>query len=75
MYIASGKNEIDEILAVCKAVANGDFNARITNSKSKGKSLELVNAINRLIDRTDAFVREAAATMEHVQQNKYYRRI
>ncbi|MEQ8710488.1 MAG: methyl-accepting chemotaxis protein [Rhodospirillales bacterium] len=75
MYIASGKNEINEILAVCKAVANGDFNARITKSKSTGKSLELVNAINRLIDRTDAFVREAAATMDHVQQNKYYRRI
>ena len=36
---------------------------------------ELFIAINRLIDRNDAFLRESAASMGAVSENRYYRRI
>jgi methyl-accepting chemotaxis protein len=63
-------------LKVCKAVADGDFEARIIGIDDRdGEMAELCHAINRLIDRTDAYVRESTASLEYVSQNKYFRRI
>ena len=62
-------------LAVCKAVADGDFEARIKNIDPKDKFADLYVAINRMIDRCDAYVRESTACLEYVSKNKYFRRI
>ena len=67
--------ELQQILDVCLAVSNGDFEARVTGIKAKGKMAEVMHAINLLIDRTDAFIRESTASLEYVSKNKYYRRI
>ncbi|HYG89985.1 MAG TPA: methyl-accepting chemotaxis protein [Azospirillum sp.] len=66
---------VDDAAAVCRAVARGDFEARIIRVREKGNLGELFHALNDAIDRTDAFVREAAASMSHVSNNKYFRRI
>ncbi|CAA7627393.1 Methyl-accepting chemotaxis protein [Candidatus Terasakiella magnetica] len=58
-----------------RAVARGDFEARLVGIREGGMSGELLHTINELIDRADAFVREAAASMEAVSNGKYYRRI
>ncbi len=60
---------------VCEAVANGDFEARITDITETGDMGRLLNAINRLIDRSDAYLRESKASLEHVAASKYYRRV
>ena len=70
-----GDNGVSEALAVMKRVAAGDFEARITHITADGELGELLNTVNDLIDRCDAYVRESAACMEHVSQNKYYRKI
>ncbi len=75
MFGKCSEKELQQILDVCIAVSNGDFEARITNIKAKGKTAEVMNAINLMIDRTDAFMRESTASLEYVSQNKYYRRI
>ena len=62
-------------LDVCKAVAEGDFEARITGIDPKDTYAALYHAINRMIDRTDAYVRESTASLEYVSQKKYFRRI
>ena len=62
-------------LNVCEAVANGDFEARIIGIDPKDKFAALYNAINRMIDRTDAYVRESTASLEYVSRKKYFRRI
>ena len=43
--------------------------------RRKGRLQRLLHAINRLIDRSDAYVRESRASLEYVAQNKYFRRI
>lgn len=66
---------IDKALRVCEAVASGDFEARILNLDDDGDLKPLFNAINRIIDRNDSFVREATAAMAATQQNRFYRKI
>ena len=60
---------------VCKQVSRGDFEQRLTHIRDKGEIGELLWSINELIDRCDAFVRESAASMDHVSRNQYFRRI
>lgn len=66
---------IRRALTVCNAVAEGDFEARILHITERGEEAELLHAINRLIDRCDAYVRESRASLEYVARNKYFRRI
>ncbi len=61
--------------AVCQAVAAGDFEARLVGMREAGDLAEMVWAINSLIDRTDAYIRESTASMDYVSRNKYFRGI
>ncbi len=62
-------------MQVCKAVAEGDFEARITNIREAGDIGEMLWSVNEMIDRADAYLRESAASMDYVSQNRYFRRI
>ncbi|VAW10772.1 Methyl-accepting chemotaxis protein [hydrothermal vent metagenome] len=75
MFSSSYKSAVLKAIATCEAVAEGDFEARILNITEKGDAGRLLNAINRLIDRSDAYVRESRASLEYVSANKYFRRI
>lgn len=66
---------ISKATKVCQAVADGDFEARILNITETGELGELMHAINRLIDRTDAYMRESKACLEYVSRNQYFRLI
>ncbi len=75
MFGSQNSGAIRKALHVCKAVADGDFEARIIGITEKGDAGDLLRAINLMIDRTDAYVRESQACLEYVSNNKYYRRI
>jgi methyl-accepting chemotaxis protein len=60
---------------VCTQVGWGEFEARAKDYAEHGEIRELMTAMNHMIDRTDAFLREAAASMTAIQNNHYYRRI
>ncbi len=60
---------------ICEAVAAGDFESRILNITDKGDLGEMMHAINLLIDRTDAYMRESKSCLEYVGRNQYYRLI
>ena len=60
---------------MCRAVADGDFEARILNITETGEPGELLHAINLLIDRTDAYMRESKACLDYVSRNQYFRLI
>ncbi|WP_198647048.1 methyl-accepting chemotaxis protein [Pannonibacter carbonis] len=60
---------------VCTRVGWGDFEVRANDLSAKGDLGDLLLALNHLIDRTDAFMREAAASMSAIHENRYYRRI
>lgn len=71
----ASKQAIVRALAVCKDVAAGNFEARICDIREQGELGELLWSINEVIDRSDAFLRESAAAMDHVARNIFYRRI
>lgn len=74
-FPGSRPGAIEKALNVCNAVADGDFEARITMLDEDPAFKELFLAINRLVDRTDAYIRESRASLDYVAENKYYRRI
>ncbi len=71
----SRKASLEKAIAVCEAVSDGDFEARITRIDEDGELAPLFRAINRLVDRTDAFIRESSASMDYVADRKFYRKI
>jgi methyl-accepting chemotaxis protein len=64
-----------EMTGVCKDITMGNFESRIRGRIQFGEIGTLQSSINDMIDRCDAFVRESAAAMSAVCNNKYYRRI
>ncbi len=59
--------------AVALRAANGDLEARITNTDDFGELSNFLGAINKLLDETDAYVRESKASLEFASQGKFYR--
>ena len=67
--------DIAKAAEACRAVARGNFEARITDIREGGDLGEMMWGVNELMDLTDAYVREATAAMGAVSRNDYYRRI
>lgn len=68
---------IREAAKVCRLAASGDLEPRVLHVTSEvdPEIAELMHSINHLLDMTDAFVREAAATMVHAEKGEFYRRV
>lgn len=69
------QNYLDQMTQICKHVANGDLDKRLLYVASNNLEPELTSSLNRFIDLTDAFLREAGATLICLKDNRYYRRI
>jgi methyl-accepting chemotaxis protein len=67
---------LTEVTQVCVRLANGDFEARLMQGdRERGHFGAMRASFNDMIDRCDAFVREASAAMAAVRDDKYYRHI
>ena len=66
---------LERITAICRDISRGNFEARLTHIEETGVLAEAQLAVNDMIDRCDAFVREATASMEAVCRDTYYRLI
>ncbi len=60
---------------VCKALQEGDLETRILRVREGGELAEMLYSINDMADTFDALIREATASLEAMQHNRYYRRI
>ncbi|MBK1666886.1 hypothetical protein CKO28_02365 [Rhodovibrio sodomensis] len=68
--------DLRALAATAERVArHGDFAERFAPTAMGGEVAGLRATLNHLLDVTDAFVREAGASMQHVAQGKYYRKI
>ena len=70
-----GEAQVRAALAVCRQIEAGDLNARILNVHGGGARGELFFTINDIVDRFEGVMREAAAVMAAIAQQKYFRRI
>lgn len=66
---------MNEATRVCTSAANGDLEARILNIDETSELAPMLHAINHMLDMTDAFVREAGASLSFASEGKYFRRV
>ena len=66
---------IAEATRVCREAARGNLEARILNIETDSELADLFNSINRMLDMTDAFVREATASLEYASKGRFFRRV
>lgn len=72
----SSRQWVDKAVAVCEEAAKGNLEARILNAEDAGEELApLLHGINHLLDMTDAFIREATASLEYAGHGKFFRRV
>ncbi|SMH31585.1 methyl-accepting chemotaxis protein [Azospirillum agricola] len=66
---------IDKAAAVCEAAARGDLSVRVMGIRGHGNIGRMLRNINRLLDLTEAFCKEADAAMHSANERHYYRKI
>ena len=60
---------------VCEAAANGNLEERVLSYPREGDLGRMMASLNHLLDMTDAFVREAGASLDHAAHGKFFRRV
>ena len=75
MQITKAQRAIVMANEVMSAAANGDLEARVLRIAFKGEVAELLHNLNRVLDLSDAFVREAKVSMARVAKGEFYRRV
>ncbi len=75
MFNIKDRQAIRRATRIVEAVANGDFEQRIIGVSSDPEVAAMELAINRLIDRTDAYLRESQTCVEYVRRNQHFRLI
>ena len=73
---SSYRNWVAQATAVFERAAEGDLEARLLGASQAPPDVQrMALAVNELLDRTDAFVREAGASLECASQGKFFRRV
>ena len=65
----------DRAAEVCEEAARGNLEARFLHAQQVGELARLPDAINHLLDMTDAFLRESGAALDHACNGKFFRRV
>lgn len=63
------------VTKVCRRVAEGDLEARVVPAPDDPELFAVATAVNAMLDRADAFVREASASLDNVSHDIFYRRV
>jgi methyl-accepting chemotaxis protein len=72
----SADNEfLIHVAEMCERASKGDLEARVLNIPESGEMHRIGNAINYLLDVSDAYVRETMAAMDHCSRNLFHRPI
>jgi len=66
---------VREIEEVTSQAANGNLEARLLHTEDARDFTIVARSVNHLLDMTDAFLREAGATLEYASQGKFFRRV
>lgn len=69
------EEDLEQAINACLRAARGDLEVRLEDNENSPVITRLHSAINDLLDTTDAFVRESAASLEHVSRDSFGRRV
>jgi methyl-accepting chemotaxis protein len=73
--LAQYRSGIKAITLVALQAASGNLEPRAMGIDPTGPLGELAQAVNHLLDLSDAFVRESTASLQHASDGKFYRRV
>ena len=68
------KNAFETLKATAAKVRAGDMEARIVDWDEYGELSQTLGDINGMLDLTDAYIREAGASLEAAREGNYYRK-
>ena len=60
---------------IARAAANGDLNVRVLQITRQDEVGDFQQSINKLLDRTEAFTREAGAALKYASRDEFFRTI
>lgn len=66
---------LSQATETCERAANGELESRMSTCYGQGDMDRLANAINQMLDMTDACLREATAALESASRGKFYRHV
>jgi methyl-accepting chemotaxis protein len=66
---------VTQATQICERAANGDLEARMLHCQNSEQTGRLADAVNHMLDMTDAFLREAGTTLEYASRGKFFRRV
>ena len=75
LSVINVKKYLRNISRVSIAVASGDFEKRLSVSRTKGEMRNVANQMNSMIDTNDAFVRDASLALSAAGEGRFYRKI
>lgn len=73
--LTRANGSIEKAMEACREAAQGNLGVRIHGIRGTGNMGAMLRNINRLLDLTEAFCREAQAAMEKANKRQYYRTI
>ncbi|MDD2943955.1 MAG: methyl-accepting chemotaxis protein, partial [bacterium] len=62
-----------KVTDICNSAARGDFEQRLINLPDEEEFLQMAQAVNRLLDVVDAFIRETGASLSYASKDKFFR--
>ncbi|TCT10041.1 methyl-accepting chemotaxis protein [Tepidamorphus gemmatus] len=69
------RGRLDMVAGICERAAKGDLEARIIGIRETDTLGRMMRAINHQLDIVDAFAREATASLSHVRDGRFFRRV
>jgi methyl-accepting chemotaxis protein len=74
-WLRRGNGNINKAITVLNEAAEGRLRARVVNVRGGGNIGNMLHALNRLLDQTEAFAKEANAAMVAAAERRYHRKI
>ena len=69
----SRRAQVERLAQACRAIADGDLEIRLPTVEDDPDLEDLRHAVNRLVDVTDAYVRESAASLRAASDRRFHR--
>ncbi len=73
--LAMYRDVLERVIRVTSEAAQGNLEARLIGCEDSELLGGVAHSINHLLDMTDAFLREAGASLEHASHGKFFRRV
>ena len=73
--VARYRHWMSEVTRVCRSAADGDLEPRLIHIDAEGDLAMMLHSINRMLDMSDALLRESSATLDYASHDKYFRPI